>query len=316
MHEARNGKGPRSAIHHPVQFPLLMELPIAPQQNQPSPDAMVRAVRRARMIVARMVGEETALGRATAFTNRDRPGVRLANCAFEVEARQEGNEPSVLREIKAHFEQHGVTCHTIDAGAADWPPALVSQFESGGYGGRKKTVFLMRDYRRPAGIHEDLQVIPARAAYGELRPFYESMARSEFGADHTLATDFAAVMIDRLDEARLELFLGRLDGRPVGVAGVVTLGNIGVFDPAYTDPEHRGKGIGAAMAAHTFDHCQRALFEQVLIERSEGCVSIPFYEALGFERAAEFVRYAAEEDETTNHTNHTNHTNGSGFAGD
>ena len=265
------------------------------------------------MILARMVGEETGLGRATAFTNRDRPGVRLANCAFEVEAGREGNDPSVLQEIEAHFEQQGAPCHTIDAGAADWSPALVSQLESAGYGRREKIVYLMRAHRRPARINQDLQIIPARAAYGELRPFYDSMARLEFGADNRLATDFAAVMIDRLDETRLELFLGRFDGRPVGVAGVVTLGNIGVIDPAYTDPEHRGKGIGAAMAAHTFDHCQRALFEQVLIERSEGCVSIPFYEALGFERAAEFVRYAAAEDETTNHTNQAN---GSGFAGD
>ena len=108
------------------------------------------------------------------------------------------------------------------------------------------------------------------------------MAAQEFNADPPLARDYADTMIDQLDEPRLELFLGRLDGQPVGVAGVTTLGQIGVIYPAYTDNNHRGKGIAATLMSHTLDHCARALMDQIVIERSDNCPSIGFYESLGF----------------------------------
>jgi GNAT superfamily N-acetyltransferase len=100
-----------------------------------------------------------------------------------------------------------------------------------------------------------------------------------------------------LDEPRLERFLARLDGRPVAIAGVLALGQIGVIDPCYVSPPLRGQRIGPTLMAHVLEYCHRALFEQVILRRADGCPSIPFYEGLGFERLVSYTKYVHRHDD-------------------
>ena len=56
-----------------------MELPIAQESYQTSTDALIRAVKKARAILAQTAGQPTSLEGATVFTDPDRPTLRSAN---------------------------------------------------------------------------------------------------------------------------------------------------------------------------------------------------------------------------------------------
>lgn len=270
---------------------VAMELPVVQQSDDAAPEALVRAVQRARTVLARTVAEETILAFGLAYTNGRRPGVRLANHVAEVDGDTGIGVGDVAAGIEAHFRERGATCHFVAGKAARLPPALADCLSVAGFAPRTRIVLAMARYRPLR--RASLQIIPARAAYRELGSFYRTMAAREPGAadDRRLADDLTATWIDRLDEPRLTLFLGRMGQRPVGAAGVLSLGNIGVIDAACTDPDCRGQGVAAALMAHTLDHCSRAGFERVLVERSDGCPAIGFYRSLGFEEAARCERY-------------------------
>ena len=271
-----------------------MELPVAKQSYLPSSEALVRAVKHADVALAHTAAEPSALEGATAFTSAARPRVRSANFATELHVPDGWSADAVLDGVGEHFERAGAPCHALDSADAVWPDELAGAAERRSYLARRKLVFLLQEYAEPAQRDTPLQIIPARAAYAELRPFYRDMAVQQHGFGEATADELAETMFEWLDEPRLDLFLGRVDGRPVGVAGVLGLGQIGVINPAYTGPAHRGKGIGAALLAATIEHCQRASFDQVLLSRSDGCPSIPLYERLGFARVAEYTRYVPD----------------------
>ena len=272
-----------------------MELPIAAESYQPLPEALCRAVKRARSIMAAAVAQRTQLDDAVVFTNSDRPKVRLANYAYEVRAR--ADPQPVVAQISAHFEHQGAQCQAWEADQPQWPQRFATYLESLGFVPVTEVVFALQQYRPPSKFNQELQIIPARASYSEVRRLYETVAETELNAAGDLGAVrcLADAMVDRLDEPRFDLFLGRIGGRPVGIAGCVTLGNIGVIEPAYTDPDFRGRGIAATLIDHTLGHCQRAQFQQVIIQLIQGCYAIPFYESLGFAAAKSYVRYSSAD---------------------
>ncbi len=269
----------------------IMKLPIVQPSDEPTAQALVRAIKRAGVILTRPVARETALTGATVFTQTERPGVHCANYATDVRVPNGYQASQVVDEITDHFKQHGVRCYSLEAAEAQWPESLARLIESHAFYPVTKQVFLLERHT-PTGQSQDrLQVIPARAAYGQLHTFYQSMARHQFQADPKLATAFAQTMIDRLDEPRLELCLGRLRGKPVCVAGVVTLGQIGVIIAPHTDVGYRDQGIETTMITHVLDACARALMTQVILERTQGCASISGYESIGFTTVTSYEKY-------------------------
>jgi ribosomal protein S18 acetylase RimI-like enzyme len=257
-----------------------MELPIAPQSYRPGTDALIRAIKRTWAILGRVVAEEQQLDNATVYVNPDRPLVRSANFAADVQ----GSCDQAL----SFFAERDLPCHAINCADAHWPDDAQPP---AGYAPNTRHVMLLDRYNRPERLCDDLQIVPIRAIYPQLPSFYQRFARAGHNADDALATQLADTMIDRLDEPRLELFVGRVDKQPVAVAGVITLGDIGVISPAWTDPDHRRKGIAATLLDYTLDHCSRAQFESVIVDRGDGCSSIPFYESLGFKIAGSYLRY-------------------------
>ena len=263
-----------------------MELPIASHNAHRSAEALVRAIKRSDVILSRTIAEETQLDGATVFTNPERPQVHLANCAFDLSIPDDSTAKAVVDPIMNHFQETGVHCHALQSASLDWSEELTQVLTALEYQTKTYHVLLLDAYMPPRETNSDLQIIPIRAAYSEARRIYDLQAKAESNADEALARELTNAHIDHLDEPRLEVFLGRLGGPPVAVAGVITLGNIGVIDPAFTDPDHRGSGLGRTLMAHVLEHCQRALFESVIVRRSDGCWSIPFYESLGFKGIA------------------------------
>ena len=271
-----------------------MELPIANHGSNRSADVLVRAAKRSGVIVSRALAEETSLPGATAFTNAERPQVAPANCVFDLTVPNGSTAKTVIDDVTVHFQERGVPCHVLHAASQQWPEDLCHLLSDLEYRRATDDLLLLEQYEPPKHLHAELQIIPIRAAYMEARRIYQLQAMAEKNADEATARHLADAQVDRLDESRLEVFLGRLRNHPVGVAGVMTLGNIGVIDPVFTDPEQRGSGIGHRLMAHVLDHCHRALFESVIVQRPDGCWSIPFYESLGFKRLAAFDSFVRE----------------------
>ncbi|MEE9212426.1 MAG: GNAT family N-acetyltransferase, partial [Phycisphaeraceae bacterium] len=236
-----------------------MELPIAQQSYQPSADALVRAIKQADVILVRMAATETPLDGATVYVNADRPAVRMVNCAVDVRIPEGGTATGVFDQVVTHFDGAGTSCFSLQCNETVWPEPLAQQIEARGYRAAKSSVYLLADYTPPDRVNPDLQVIPGRAAYPQLRDFYKQAAIEQHGADQTTAADLAATHIDHLDEPRSEVFFGRLADRGVGQVNLVTLGQIGVIEWLYTAAEARNQGVATTLLAHALDHCRRAL---------------------------------------------------------
>lgn len=270
---------------------LDMELPIAKQSYLPSTDALVRAIKRAGVVLARTLTEEEPLESATVFADTARAGVGLACIAADVRVPEGFDAAGAVDEILTTFSRRGLQCETLDSADLIWPEGVGAALESKGYRAVTHHVYVLEGYKPPAKLNPQLQVIPARSLFSVIPAFFAMLAKAEHGADDAAATRYAQALIDQLDEPRLDLFAGRLDGKIMGIAGVVTLGNLGVVYPAFTDPAARGKGVAGTLMDYLIDHCSRAQFERVLLDRVDGCPAIPFYESLGFKSVARYVRY-------------------------
>ena len=243
------------------------------------------------MVLGRVVGEEAVLDTAVCVTNARCPGAACANFAADVAVAPDGAAEDTIDQITAHFEAQGVVCLALDCAADDWSHDLAEVALRRGYRPSKRLVYTLERFTPVATCAESVQIIPARAAYDELRQLSERALRADRGADDRLAAQLARMSTDRLDEPRLDAFLGRIEQQPAAVAGVLSLGQIGVIDAVLCHPAWRGRSIESAMMHHVFEHCRRALFECVVLERSEGCPTISLYESLGFKKAGDYVRY-------------------------
>lgn len=269
-----------------------MELPVAPQTYSPSTDALIRAVKRADRILARMAAEEAECDGFTVFTNPSRPQVHMANYACEVRIPDGLSPAQLLDRIEAHFAALSCRCHRLVGNDIIWPDDSANSIEARGFTPIKRQVYLLTHYAAPAQLNEKLQIIPARAAYVQLRALYKTSALSQYDMADDDADHLADTHIDHLDEPRSESFLGRLDGKPVGAVNLVTLGQIGVIENLFTDKAVRNQGVASTLLAHAIDHCQRALFEQVILETDQNNVAAQrLYERFGFKPAAEYHYY-------------------------
>ena len=268
-----------------------MELPVAKQSYLPSAEVMTRTVKRAAVTLARTLAEETPTDTANLFIAPARACVAEANFASDLRLPAGTDAAAAVKEIDEAFAAAGARCAWMDSTEEAWPASLAGALEAAGYRAVERIVFVLDAYAPPRKVNAEIQVLPPRSVFGQFRAF----AKLEAEAEHRLAGADADVwaqsLVDRLDETRLELFVGRLEQQPVGYAGVLALGNYGVIFPAFTDPNQRGKAIAGTLMAHTIDFCQRSLFERVILERHAGCPAIPFYESLGFKKYASYIRY-------------------------
>jgi len=268
-----------------------MELPIAPRAVQVSPDELIRAAKRTSIILGRMAATESQLDSATALTNSDRPDVQTANFAADVHLPEDVEAPEVFEQISKHFDHAGTVCKMLLARESTWPETLVSQFESHGYQPQKVTVYLLTGYLRPTQIDKTLQIIPGRAAYKQLQQFFKHDATSGDSINDIKANDLACTQIDFLDEPRTESFLGRRNGNPVGSVCLVSLGQTGMIYNVTAAQDTFSSETMITLLAHTLDHCQRALFEQVIVECADQNPAADVFLQLGFRPAASYIKF-------------------------
>jgi GNAT superfamily N-acetyltransferase len=276
-----------------------MELPVAKSSYEATADVLVRAVGRAAVVLGRAAAEPMEIDGAVCFCDPARPAVRCANFAAELSVPEGRSAAAVVDDVLAYYESRQATCEAFASTAASWPKALAEELITRGYEPVTRHLFLLDRAAPPPKAATDLQIIPARAAYEELRKLYGEMARLEHGADGVLASALVEAWIDHLDEPRFDLLLGRAKAEPVVVAGVLSLGQVGVISAAYCHPSWRGRGFAQAIMGRVLEYCSRATFEQIIVDRGAGCPAIPFYESLGFHKKASFVRFKRREQPST-----------------
>jgi GNAT superfamily N-acetyltransferase len=262
-----------------------MELTIAPQSYRPSDDSLILALKQATLAMSRMVSQETQLDGTIALSNPDAPLIRQANRA----ASWDGT-PGSFTSLIEHYTEQQLNALVIDSEAALLDEAQIQLAKQHGYKADTRQLLVMAQFIAYDNMNTDLQVIPARAAYRETKAIYARMAQTDFGGDAALTQQLCDVMVNRLDEPRLDLFLGRMDRKPVALCGVYTQGQTGVLVPVYVDPDMRGKRLGITMLNHVLEHCARAQLQQVILDRSPGCYAIPMYEKAGFVTGPKYMR--------------------------
>lgn len=272
---------------------VIMELPVAPQTYRPSAEQLVRAVKRSQRILARMVADETDLDGAVAFFCKEHPDVEQVNFAAEVHVHEDDQADvagPLINRVLNHFQEQGGRCTAIYGAHVDWPAVLVQAITSQGFEARSRDVLMLTGYAPPT-LNEQLQIIPGRASYAEMRKILgiqHKELKSDVPAD--AATEVA---VGLLDEPRLDVFLGRLDRKPAGYVSVLSLGNIGVIRDVYVGPDFRDRGVGRTLISSALDHCRRALFEQVIIQTAGQDPRSRLLESLGFKVAATYEYYRA-----------------------
>jgi GNAT superfamily N-acetyltransferase len=256
---------------------------VAPQSNLPTPDALLRALLSSEVILARTLAQETLLEGATVFTNPHLAWVHMANGARMVHLPSGVPPAAVVQGVLAHCARAGVMCHEFESAAASWPLELAQEIEKHGYRpGIACDLCLLGSYHPPRHALTALQVIPGRAAYGEVAALARDAAASQWHATDDQAQQFAAVHVSQLDEPHLESFLGRLDGKPAGIVNVLSVGPVGVIDWVYTAAALRRRGVAGRLLDHALEYCRRAQFTHVILEAQKGSEAVSLYQSLGF----------------------------------
>lgn len=262
-----------------------MELTVAPQSYRPSDESLIHALKQANAAMSRMISTETALDGVIAFDRADAPLIRVANRG----AFWDGM-PESLNQLTEHFAAGQRDALVVDCIAPMLNELQIDNAQSLGYRADTRQLQVIKQFTPYSAMNADLQVIPARASYRDVKAIYRRMAVTDFGGDDQLATQLADVMVDRLDEPRLDMFLGRMDSKTVSVCGVFTQAQVGVLIPVYVDPEMRGKRLGLTMLNHLLEHCLRAQLQQIVVDRSPGCYAIPMYAKAGFVTGPNYMR--------------------------
>ncbi len=276
-----------------------MELPIAPQTYQASPQALIRAVRQADVMMTSTATEPVELDGALVFVNPKLPGVHMANCATQLHAPANDSPESVLQRVLDFFASQVQRCYWLQLAELDWSPAWQSAVMAQGYQpGPQVAVLRLREWQPPQNeclkkLTSDAgwQVLPGRAVRRALRSLYEQKLMADDGSSPALAQQLADWHIAHLDEPRCESLVARHRGQLVGYVSVVSVGAVGVIDDLYTLPTYRGRGVASALLEQALDLCARAQHESVVLEALADGEPLKMYQRRGFVVIGEHYQY-------------------------
>lgn len=270
-----------------------MPLPILTTRTDPSVGDLMRLFDKTEFHLAQQLGNEQWLACGAAFANADLPSVRGANHMRQVSLPDGMSAADAVREVEAHFAKCGTQCRywAMNPAASEVSVRpLAEHLLAGGWHATKTDVMYLR--HRPTGIVREvagLTIIPARASYRHARELAEEAARER--GEAALA-ERAEANMTLVDDPQSEGFLALKDGRAVGRAFVVTVGEIGRVQSVYVAKEHRGRGIGRTIMSRAMEACARSTFRHVFLSAdADNAAALAMYRRFGFERVGEVVKY-------------------------
>jgi len=267
-----------------------MPLPILQLHTDPTPDNLVRLFHRTELHWVRHVGEEAQLDAGVAFTNRDLPEVWDANLVIDAALPPGGSAPEAVEEVATHFAGVGTAPRRWilnPAAAPSQTGPLAEHLVSLGWWADAYDV--MRLEGRPGGAVEEapgLTIIPARASFRHARDLAEE-SESEAGVP-----GLAEASMLHLDDPHWDTVVALRDGKAVGRAGVLAVGDIGRVEHVFVSRDCRGQAIGRTLVGRVLDVCARSLFKHVMLSvRPDERAAIDLYGRFGFRRIGQMIAY-------------------------
>lgn len=164
----------------------------------------------------------------------------------------------------------------------------------------------------PTGV----TVLPARAAFRHARALAAEAAAERFTAGHAPASGCAAgeavaggavtevavaddaiagwaeAHLRHLDDPHVDALLALRDGRAVGRAAVLAVGDVGRIDDVYVAPNARRQGVGRLLLARALEVCARSVFRHVLLGvPPDNFAAIALYRSFGFRKVGTTTAY-------------------------
>ncbi len=308
-----------------------MELHVARQPGQKtSPEALVRSLKRADAVLARAAAEETLLQGATAYVSPARPTVTSVNTAFDLRVPPGMSADAVLDELFNHYAKSGTTCARLNTSALPWPAPLAQALTQRGYREQKLALHTLVGYQSPRELRGDVQIIPGRAAYAELRRFViERVAADELrnastgtplhphpsplpegegvAAEHAdafvvqQADAFVVQQADAFVVQHADAMMDQLDDARIEIflarvarrpVGLTSLLTLGNVGVLLDlFATNQDESVLQVLMARMIEHCQRAQFEQVIVSLADGDPRGAFFTSLGFKPILEYSAF-------------------------
>ncbi len=269
-----------------------MRLPVIPTGDRKSPEVLVRIALRADAEIARTFTTSTDLDLGRASINPDRPNVWDANCILECHRPPGTDVEALLDEAEAHFAANGVRCHRWIPSDPPLDSELRRALAARGAVPEETILLSLQRAVEPSRARPDLQVLPARAILPQFRELARRCAEADTSPE--AAVHLAACTVDSLDDPRMDVLVGRIDGEAVAMASVFAMGEVGIIRDVTTDPRFRRQGVMRTLMGHVFELASRSQFRQVALEvMPDNLPALAMYEQLGFAEVARIERWTA-----------------------
>lgn len=264
----------------------LMPLPILHQRSAASDQDLVRLYLQTDRRWAEHLAEPQVLDVGTAFCNPSIGG--QANHIRDVTVPSGVSADEGYRQVEAHFAEHGARCCAwmLGVAASASPMSLLTQLLVGkGY--RIQLTDVLALPHMPAGPlaeRGDLQIIPSRAAFRQVRELF-AQAGEELQWPQLPESAEA-----HLDDPHLDAVLALVDGHAVAHAGIFGVGELARIGLFYVAPACRRQGIGRTMLAQILEIARRSLYRHIFASvAAERTALRAMFESVGMRKAGQIT---------------------------
>jgi GNAT superfamily N-acetyltransferase len=260
-----------------------MPLPILNHPTSPGGEDLLRFYDHTQKLWSEHLAEAVQLDVGTAYANVELPGVDDANRILDAALPDGMTAAAAVKAAHESYLGRGGRCMAWvmnpSAPFQQNRPLIEYLLESGFAHRRAAVMYLKKANAQVPPSPVRLQIIPARASFRHVRVLAE-----EFAAQRRVPQLADAVLL-HLDDPHWDSFLA-LDGTiPVGMAGVMTAGNVGRIDQVFVSESYRRRGAGKLLISRVLETCARSLLKHVMLGVSEDNLpAISLYQKFGFAR--------------------------------
>ncbi|MGA2497913.1 MAG: GNAT family N-acetyltransferase [Tepidisphaeraceae bacterium] len=263
-----------------------MPLPVLHQWSAASDDDLVRLYLQTDRRWAEHLAEPEVLEVGTAMCNPAMAG--QANHVRDVALPAGVCAEEAYRRVEAYFSERGARCSAWIFGAAGGvsPVAtLVKLLGEKGYRIELTDVLALPHMPgKPPAERGDLQVIPSRAGFRQMRELFAE-AGAELRRPHLPELAEA-----HLDDPHLDALLAMRDGRAVAHAGIFGVGELARLGLFYVPPAFRRQGVGRTMLSHILEIARRSLYRHIFAGVTQSQSELSYlYHSVGMRKAGQVI---------------------------
>jgi ribosomal protein S18 acetylase RimI-like enzyme len=274
----------------------MFTLPVlAPSRRHPAPDDLVRLYHRLELHRSRALADETEIDGCAAFVNPELQHVPAANRLLDAVIPAGATAGEMVERVTAFYAGRGSVCHhwvpnpTVPASRTE---PLRAYLQTRGYEHVSDDIlYLSQALGERPEARADLQILPARAAFAHARRI-----AAEAAAERPAPGGAEAAML-HLDDPQYECLLAIDQGKPVGRAGLLTVGELGLVEQLFVLPQARRQHVASTLVSHLLALAARALLRHVLLRIDPAHTAAQgLFHPFGFQRIGAFDYHAHRPD--------------------